>query len=223
MLVKSTRALIISDMHAPFHHPGAIQFLKSIKKEYKPDLVVNVGDEVDLHALSFHPKDPDNPSAGDEHRQARDVLHELHSVFPKMVLAESNHGSRNYRKALDAGIPRAFLRNYNEVWGIGSGWQWVRDFTFLTPKGPVYVCHGKNASVLQLSKNIGMHAIQGHYHTKFGIQDWGNPLGSCWAMQVGCLIDDEKLAFLYNKQEVERPIIGCGLVLEGAPRLERII
>ena len=38
-------------------------------------------------------------------------------------------------------------------------------------------------------------------------------------MMVGCLIDDKALAFEYNKTTVGRPIIGCGIIIEGQPML----
>ena len=56
--------LVISDQHMPYEHPDMFEFLEAVKKKYKPTLVVNIGDEVDKHALSFHDSDADLPSAG---------------------------------------------------------------------------------------------------------------------------------------------------------------
>ena len=53
------RILVISDMHIPYHHKDAIKFLKEIKKEFKPDTVVNIGDSLDFHAISMHDSNPD--------------------------------------------------------------------------------------------------------------------------------------------------------------------
>ena len=47
MLCKSI--LVISDQHAPYHHIDTLDFLAAIKKKYKPDTVVNIGDEMDWH------------------------------------------------------------------------------------------------------------------------------------------------------------------------------
>ena len=66
--------LCISDLHIPYHHPQAFDFLKALKKKIKPDLIVNGGDELDKHALSFHDSDPDLPSAGDELKQSKKYL-----------------------------------------------------------------------------------------------------------------------------------------------------
>ena len=57
---KHECVLVISDLHIPYHHPQSFDFLKAIKKKYKDiDLVVNIGDELDQHGLSFHDTDPD--------------------------------------------------------------------------------------------------------------------------------------------------------------------
>ena len=48
------KILVISDMHLPYHSKDSIKFLKEIKKEFKPDTVINIGDLLDFHAISFH-------------------------------------------------------------------------------------------------------------------------------------------------------------------------
>ena len=64
-----------------------------------------------------------------------------------------------------------------------------------------------------------MNVVQGHYHTKFNIQYWGNPQALHWGLQVGCLIDKDSLAYEYNKLFKDRPIIGTGIIIEGLPYL----
>ena len=53
--------LVISDLHIPYHHKDAFAFLKAIKKEFKPDTVINIGDLLDFHAISMHEHNPDLP------------------------------------------------------------------------------------------------------------------------------------------------------------------
>ena len=60
------KILVISDMHIPYHHKDSIKFLKEIKKEFKPDTVINIGDSLDFHAISMHDSNPDLFSAGQE-------------------------------------------------------------------------------------------------------------------------------------------------------------
>ena len=217
----NSRILLISDLHIPYHHQDAIAFLLHLKDKYNPTRVICLGDEVDGHALSFHDSDPDLPSAGDEIRQALPVIAELFKIFPKMDILESNHGSLVWRKAKVFGIPKHYIKSYNEVLGVDSGWKWSFDLTVDLPNGQkCYMHHGKTSNIIQLSQQMGMNATQGHYHETFKIDYWGNSTGLYWGMQCGCLIDDDKLAFNYNNVNIKRPIIGTGLIIDSMPVLE---
>lgn len=217
----NSRVLLISDLHIPYHHQDAIAFLLHLKEKYNPTRVICLGDEVDGHALSFHDSDPDLPSAGDEIRQALPVIAELFKIFPEMDILESNHGSLVWRKAKVFGIPKHYIKSYNEVLGVDSGWKWSFDLTVDLPNGQkCYMHHGKTSNIIQLSQQMGMNALQGHYHETFKIDYWGNSTGLYWGMQCGCLIDDDKLAFNYNNVNIKRPIIGTGLIIDSMPVLE---
>ena len=49
--------LVISDLHIPYHHRDSFAFLKEIKKEFKPDFIVNIRDLLDFHAINMHTHD----------------------------------------------------------------------------------------------------------------------------------------------------------------------
>ena len=116
--------LVISDTHIPYQVPELISYLKLLKSKYKNfDKVIHIGDELDKHAMSFHDSDPDLPSAGDELRMSLPIIKELEKLFPQMDLMDSNHGSLVYRRALKHGIPKAYLRNYNDFLEVGKGWK----------------------------------------------------------------------------------------------------
>ena len=212
--------LVISDLHAPYHHQDALEFLEAIKEKYKPTLVLNVGDELDYHALSFHASDPDLDSAGVELKKGQKVLKELEQIFPEMILVDSNHGSMKYRKAKVNGIPRELMVSYNIACGVGDGWVWFNNFTTEMQDGrQLFMTHGMKKNGVQLSKEMGMCVVQGHYHTEFYIQYCGNPNVLNWSMMVGCLINNRSMAFAYNKTFPARPILGCGLIVNGQPHL----
>lgn len=221
MVYKSV--LVISDTHIPYGHPDTLEFLKSLKKKYKPDLVVHIGDEIDNHAISFHDSDPDLMSPGDELQSAIKKLEAFYKLFPKMKLIDSNHGSLVYRKQKTHGLPRWVFKSYREILQAPRGWSWSMDLTIKTPQGKVYFHHGKNKPVMKTSQNMAMSVVQGHYHENFSVNYWANPNGLFWQMQVGCLIDDKSMAFAYNKCNLNRPIIGTGLIVNGLPVLEPMI
>lgn len=215
------RILFISDMHIPYHHPNTIPFLTMLKKKYNPTRVICLGDETDKHAMSFHDSDPDLMSAGDELRAALPVIAELHELFPVMDIIDSNHGSMVWRKAKHHGIPRHYIKSYNEVLGVGEGWKWHNDMTIVLPGGTkVYIHHGKSSDAIKTSQAMGMSHVCGHFHESFGVKYWANPNGLFFAVNSGCLIDDDNYAFAYNNVNLKRPIIGTSLIIDGNPVME---
>jgi len=219
----NSRILFISDQHIPYHHEQMFDFLEYLKRKYDPTRVVNVGDELDKHAMSYHDHDPDLPSAGDELERALPHVKRMETMFPNMDIIESNHGSLHLRKAKSHGFSKRYIRSYNEILEVGDGWKWHNDLTLDMSKWnrpDVYVHHGKTKRAIMTSKAMSMSHVCGHYHESFGIEYWANPKGLYFGMNVGCLIDDRKLAFAYNKINPHRPIIGTGLIIEGEPILE---
>lgn len=218
--MNTSRILLISDQHAPFNHPDMLCFLAAIKKKYKPTLVVNGGDEVDGHALSFHDSDSDLPSAGDELLQATKTLKKLEKMFPKMLLLDSNHGSLALRRMKHHGIPVKYLQTPQQIYGVSNKWQWVNDLTLTLPNGQaVYMCHGMTKQGIKLAAQRGTNVVQFHFHTEFRIDYIGNPKSLLWSLQSGCLIDRKALAFAYDKLNLNRPIIGTSMIVDSKPIL----
>ena len=216
----NSSVLVISDLHIPYHHQDAFEFLKALKKKYKPDLIVNIGDELDHHAISMHEHNPDLMSAGDELKQSKEYVRDLEKIFPRMTLVHSNHSSLVYRRALKYGLPKDYLKSYNEFLGVGDGWKWVDDLTVTLSDGSrCFFTHGISADVLKVSAQYGMNSVQGHFHTKFSIGYFSNPDALIWGMQVGCLINQKSMAFDYAKNFKSRFIVGCGMIIDGQPKL----
>lgn len=218
--LDTRRILCISDQHAPYGHPDTYRFLAAIKKKYNPTLVINGGDETDGHAMSFHDHDSDLSSAGDELKEATKFLKKLEGLFPDMILLDSNHGSLALRKMKHHGIPVKMLATPQQIYGVSSRWQWVNDITLTLPNGqPVYLCHGMTKNGIKLAAQRGTNVVQFHYHTEFRIDYIGNPSSLLWSMQCGCLIDRKAMAFAYDRLNLNRPIIGTGVIIDSKPIL----
>lgn len=217
---ENQRILLVSDMHLPYGHQDTLPFLAYLKAKYKPTRVICLGDELDKHSLSFHSHDPDLASPSDELARALPMIKQLKKMFTKMDILESNHGSLAYRRAKANGIPRGYLKSYNDVLGVDSDWVWHYEMTITLPNSnKVYLHHGKAADIKKLSTSLGMCAVSGHYHQTFKVDYWANSLGLYWGMNVGCLIDDKSLAFAYNNCNLHRPLIGTGLIIDSQPVL----
>lgn len=214
--------LFVPDLHIPYEHPDALAFIKKVKKQYKPNVVVNLGDMLDFHDISFHDSDPDLARAGEELELAREKIAEWEKVIPEQYIVGSNHGDLPLRKFKASGLPKALLRNYNEIYDVGPKWKFVDDLTIETGSKylpDIYVAHGIKKNALQVAQQRGQRFICGHYHEDFNVRYAGNPNCLIWAVMSGCLINKKALAFEYNKLNLNRPVLGCTVVLYGVPFL----
>ena len=209
------RVLVIPDLQIPFQHQRALEFLQRTQERFKCDDVICVGDEWDLAALSKYPKDPNGMSAGDELEAARKATRPFATAFPKLRLCESNHRQRLYKRAFEAGIPTQYLANTHDYMQVPKTWKW--DFQW-TQDGITYE-HGDRGKPIQLVDANGTSTVFGHSHTEAGIWYVGREHSTRFAFNVGCLIDIHAYAFRYAQLAKRRPILSCGVVLDGLPIL----
>ena len=214
---KKHRVLVIPDTQAPFQHADTLPFLYAVKKKYRTNKVVHLGDEMDFHALSDYNHDPDGYSAGHELERGLEFMHLLYDMFPNVDVCTSNHTARPFRKAYKHGIPKAFLRDYHEFLEAPKGWKWADKHVI---DGVIYE-HGEGQSGANGALKAALGNMQstciGHLHAFAGIQWSANPRHLVFGFNVGCLIDKDAYAFAYGKHFKNKPIIGCGVVLEGIP------
>jgi predicted phosphodiesterase len=225
-MTQYKKVMVIGDLHIPYHHKDSFAFLRALKKKYKGfDLVVNIGDELDQHAISMHDSDPDLPSAGDELKLAKKHVKDLEKIFPDMTLVDSNHSSLVYRRALKYGLPKAYLKHYNEFLGVSpTRWKWVQDLTITLNDGSrCFFTHGMSANVLQIAQRYGMNTVQGHYHSKSSIQYYSNPDKLVWGAQTGCLTNQDSLAFSYSRLFKDRFIMSSLVIVDGQPRIHPMV
>ncbi len=217
------RILVIPDQHAPYHHPDALNFLIHVASEFKPDLVVNLGDELDYHAMSYHDSDPNLDSAGVELRKGRKWLNSLERVFPNMLICDSNHGSMYFRKAKTHGIPVQLLVTYREsIFGRGKrgkGWQWAESWRVPTPGGDVLFKHQPSGGILIDAAHNQANLVVGHHHGNFSVEYSASSEFLYWGCYSGCLIDKDSYAFAYGKHTLRKPILGCTVIIDGLPHL----
>lgn len=211
--------LVLSDMHIPYQHPDMLSFLKAVKKKFKPTNVVCIGDEVDMHDMSFHDSNPDLDAAGIELERSIEILKPIYKLFPDVSIVESNHGSMLYRKGLAHKIPKKMLKGYNEVLEAPKGWKWYKEVRIKSPTGDILFRHSFGKNILAQALANGCSCVQGHFHEDFSVLYAGNSYKLLFGMTVGCLIDDESMAFAYNKNFAKRPVIGVAVIIDGVPQL----
>jgi predicted phosphodiesterase len=214
-----SKVLVIPDTQIPFAHKEAIPFLKLVEKTYKPDRVVHIGDLIDSHAVSFHDHDPDGLSAGDELKATVKELKAWYKAFPKVDFVEGNHDLRFYRTAFSLGLPRAVLRDLHDLLEMPKTWT-VQESVEID--GVIYehgdgLKGGLNGSFRSAVDGNQASTVFGHFHSSAGIRYFANKRRLMFSMNVGCLMNTHSYAAAYGKKLKDKPILGCGLVLDGIP------
>jgi hypothetical protein len=219
--MDNSRILVIPDLHFPYCHIDALDFLHKLKINLQPTRIICLGDELDYSAMNFHENNADMPSAGHELALGLGYIDTLHELFPKMDLLHSNHGSMAYRRAKHAGMPLHLLKSYNDVLGVPKDdWSWHESIILRLPNGnEVEFIHGISSNILTASQARGRSLVQGHHHSLFELRYWSGGNGLNFAITSGCLIDDTSLAFAYNKLQVKRPIVGVTFIENSLPYL----
>lgn len=208
--------LIIGDTHEPFSKDGYLKFCREQQEKYNAGSVIHIGDLTDNHAVSYHEKDPEGRSAGDEFQLALDRCHKWYETFPNVKICIGNHDALPFRKAFTAGLPAHWLKSYQEMLDSPKTWEW--DFTHEV--NGIMFQHGTGLSgelaAINAARENRQSTVIGHLHTVMNTRFLASFRDLIFGMSVGCGIDHEKYAFAYGKQNTRKPVIACGVIVDGS-------
>lgn len=211
------RVLVIGDPHEPPCHPGYRAWVRHLRRKFKTNKTVIIGDICDHHAISFHAANPMCPGPDDEYLLTKQKMQLWYKDFPKAIITIGNHDARIVRLAESVNIPAKYLRDYNEVWKTPN-WKWVDDIII----DDVFYFHGTGRSGLHPAFNAMkdnlMSTVMGHCHSQAGIKWLANPNQRTFGMDVGCGIDVTAYQFAYGKHMRSRPILAAAVVIDGTPQ-----
>lgn len=213
-----TTVLVIPDIQYPFQHQDAHKFLAAVKKKYKPQVVVQIGDLLDQHYYSQYGPSSKAMDGKEELRQAVKGLKEgLYKLFPKVYVCWGNHDLRIAKKASIAGLDPHLLKSYEEIIHCPKGWKFADKWEI---DGIIYE-HGIGRSGYQGALKAAQANMQstviGHLHSCAGILWYGNKKNLIFGFNVGALVDDNKYAFDYARFSTQKSILGCGIIIKGIP------
>ena len=212
---RKSNVLVIADTHFPFEKEGYLEHCLAMFNKYNCNQVVHIGDEVNLRGVSQWEKDPDGFSPGTEALLAQEKMKIWYKAFPNVKVCIGNHTARPFRMAKSNGIPKKFIKSYEEAWEAPRGWQWADSWEI----DGVHYTHGTGFSGANAAVTIAtrhrQNTVIGHIHSQAGIQYSASKIDLVWGMQVGGALDDTSYAAYYAKDQLKKSIIGCGIVLQG--------
>ena len=212
------RVLIIGDTHCPVMHRRYIDFLKEIQDSWGTDKVIHIGDLVDWASISYHPKAPSLKNSEQEYENAHKQVAQLYEAFPEVTWIIGNHDALTERQVFDIGLPIDLLKNYKEIWNVPN-WEIVPRFGHKIIDDVLYMHgdkgrYGKFPAILNAEAEF-QSVVQGHAHSAAGVMYGANTNLRYFGMQVGCGVDYRKAAMSYGHRYSKKPILGCGVVING--------
>ncbi len=212
------RILVIPDLHEPVSRKGALNFCRDLRRKYKTNHTIFIGDVTDWHSISFHTHHPEMPGPKDEYDLAYRCIQKWHKAFPKADVILGNHDRRVIRLAETVNIPAKFLRDYKDIWKTPT-WNWVDEVIY----DEVYYTHGDGSGsglypAFNLVRKMGISCVLGHHHSAGGVKWLVNPLRRMFGLDTGCLIDDKAMAFAYSARTKIRSVMSAAVVIDGVPQ-----
>ena len=189
MKVKATtKVLVLSDIHVPFHDENALRVAMEFKKDFKPDIVIALGDWLDAEAASTFAKDPSDCDFCEE----IEICNELIDRFEPNYFLEGNHEQRlrrpniapEFRRLLD---PRKLLHLHRR------GITWVPYSSHpkhLLRIGKMTFIHGFSAALAAGRKEAAAFGCVVHGHThRIATVQVPHATNKLTAFNIGCLCD----------------------------------
>ena len=211
---------IIGDTHEPYcireteDHLSYRNFCYEVFDRFGVSEIVHIGDECDNAALSYFEKSPSMLNAESEAEKAQREMDKWYKTFPDVKVCVGNHSALPFRQATTAGLPKRFLKSYEEIWNAPKGWKWEMQWEI---DGVLYD-HGTGSSGQNGARSRAManrqSTVMGHSHSFGGVSYMASRNDIIFGMNVGCGIDVGHMAFAYGKHFPKKPTIGCGVVLD---------
>jgi predicted phosphodiesterase len=221
MARSGARVGIIGDTHLPYELDGYLEFCQETFDRHGVDTVIHIGDMFDNHSLSFHDSEPMLHNVMGEYESAFERAQGWYEAFPEATLIMGNHDRIPARQLRKLGMePSIYMRPIEDLFGMPEGWT-VADSVVIDN---VLYHHGETAGGINgFRKDAEQRmrcTVSGHNHSNAGISATATDQELVWGLAVGCGVNHEHMAFAYGKNFAKKPIVACGVVIEGEPHIE---
>ena len=168
----NARYLICSDLQVPFQFDEAIVNLKKLVNTFKFDLVLNVGDELDLNTISKYSQgkaESYQQTLNADRDLCKDILYDLKTD----VVSRSNHTDRLFSAVSQIpGLMALPELQYQKFMGYEDLGIYFAKKPYEIPGTEFVLCHGDEgnlsrvggSSALNIAKRWGRSVIAGHSH-----------------------------------------------------------
>jgi hypothetical protein len=119
----------------------------------------------------------------------------------------------------EAELPSQLLRSYQEIFEYPPTWKLDEHFIVCATKHEFVVQHGEgfsgNRGHIDAAMANGISTVIGHLHSFASVSHIKTKHQEIWAVNSGCLIDQDAFAFEYSKHSKFKATIGATVILDG--------
>jgi hypothetical protein len=142
-------------------------------------------------------------------------LQPWYEAFPTVSVCIGNHDLRIFKQAAEVAIPERVLPSLRSIYGAPRHWMFANTHIL---DGVIYKhgdpCSGKGIHTKALVQEH-RSVVVGHMHSTAAIYTEATSSERFFAMVVGCLCDPNHPAMKYGARMAARPVLGCGVVIDG--------
>ncbi len=205
-------ALILSDVHIPYHNLSAVIAALRYGEQKAVDTIILNGDMADFYSVSYWQKDPRKRRMPEELKDVNQFLCVVREMFPKarILYKLGNHEERleNYMELKAPELLGIEAFQTKQLLGLDDlGIEVVVDKRPIL-LGKLWVIHGHEfrhaiAAPVNPARGLylraGDHCIEGHFHqsSQHSEKRMGDHVVSTWS--TGCLCDMRPSYAVYNK------------------------
>ena len=211
----------MGDVHLPWGHRRAIDWALTIIKKEQPDLVIQIGDYIDLFCMSRFPRSHNLYTPANEMRYAREQGEKLWADIQKLapkarcVQLLGNHMVRAATKILSSAPELETLTN----------WQALVEFKNVELiKDPRKPFEYKGLLFEHGFSSNGKHAPHNHRSTTVGHTHRGGTWfyrkrgHIYWELNCGFLADEKAAPLSYTSNRTTGWTLGLGIIDDYGPR-----
>lgn len=222
-MAKPSRIVVLGDLHAPFHHHGALNFALSVISAIRPSVVVQIGDLYDFYSFGRFPRSLNVITPGDEISRGReateDMWHRVHRIVPraKLFQMKGNHDERPIKKLferapeLEAVVSVRELFEFRRVETVSE----ERDELIIND---ILFMHGFRSKLGDHARHNGLSTVCGHSHQGGTVfQRLGDK--TIFELNAGYLANPDSKPLSYTRQRrISNWTHGLGVITELGPQ-----
>lgn len=211
------KVLIVPDVHVPYHDKRAWNLFLKVAAEFKPDILVCMGDLLDMYTVSTFSKDPSRKaSLGKEIKAGNKALDQLDALgATRKMFVEGNHEFRLARYLLEKAPELFDFVSIPKLLGLDKrGWEFT-PYKNDTKLGKLYVTHDVGMAgryAVQRSLDVYQHSVVTAHTHRLGLFVEGNAAGEhAVSFSPGWLGDVEQVDYMHRTKAKKDWTLGYGI------------